>query len=263
LSFEQRADIAVTDHNSGESVALSISRQDFIDLLEEHEFFAKIDRTIQGAELTARYDYGYKREKLAGVFMVGGTSIIPELQKQMRRNFGKDRVHISRPLDAIACGAAAFNAGADLYDHIQHDYAIEVHNIKAQKPQMKVIIQRGEKYPSTEPVTSEVIRAATYGQTKFHIYIYEISKEEVETGSEFIDLAQVVQKDDALLRYVCLNKSHPTMLESTRPIMYDRPALQIDFRIDQDKHLMIDTYRFVNDDVKVQLDKDLVVVRLS
>lgn len=262
LSFEESAEIAITDHKTGKAAALTLNRSDLIDVLEDHEFFAKIDRTIRGAELTAQYDYGYRREKLAGVFMVGGTSIIPELQKQLRRTFGKERVEISHPLDSIASGACAFAAGATLFDHIQHDYAIEVRNIKAQKNQMKVIIERGEKYPSTEPVATEIIKAVIYGQTKFQILIYEISKEEVEPGSEFIDLAQVVHKDDAMLRYVCLNKTHPTLLETKRPIMLERPALQIDFRIDENKHLVIDTYRFDTDTHKVPQDRDMVVVRL-
>lgn len=127
---------------------------------------------------------------------------------------------------------------------------------------MKIIIQRGEKYPCIERAASEVIKAAINGQTKFQIFIYEISKEEVEPGSEFIDLAQVVQKDNILLRYVCLNKEHPTLLETKRAIMFDRPAFQINFRIDENKHLMIDTYRFDTDTIKVADKKGVVVVRL-
>lgn len=263
LSFHDSADIAITDYETGKASALTLTRNDFIEVLEEHEFFAKIDRTIRGAELTAQYDYGYKREKLAGIFMVGGTSIIPELQKQLRRGFGKERVQISHPLDSIASGACAFIHGASLFDHIQHDYAIEVRNIKAHKTQMKIIIQQGEKYPSTAPVASEVIKAVIYGQTKFQLLIYEISREEVEPGSEFIDLAQVVHKDESVLRYVCLNKAHPTLVETRRPIMLDKPAMQIDFRIDENKHLVIDTYRFETDTLKVAQDKDVVVVRLA
>ncbi|CAN5565112.1 Hsp70 family protein [soil metagenome] len=262
LSFHDSADIAITDHESGKASALTLTRSQFVEVLEDNEFFAKIDRTISGAEATARYDYGYKRQKLAGVFMVGGTSIIPELQKQLKRTFGKELVEISHPLDSIASGACAYAAGASLFDHIQHDYAIEVRNIKAQKTQMKIVVRRGEKYPSVEPVASEIIKAVIYGQTKFQILIYEISKEEVEPGSEFIDLAQVVQKDDMVLRYVCLNKAQPTLLETKRAIMFDRPALQIDFRIDENKHLVIDTYRFDTDTLKVPHVKGIVVVRL-
>lgn len=263
LSFVDSADIAVTDYQTGKALPLKVSRHELVDVLEEHEFFLKVDKTVRAAEQIAQYDFSYKRDKLSGVFMVGGTSIIPELQKQMRRGFGKERVQVSRPLDSIAAGAAAFAAGATLYDHIQHDYAIEVLNLQKQKVQMRVIIQRGEKYPSKEPVAIELLKAATYGQTKFQLFIYEISKEEVEAGSDFIDLAQVVQKDDALLRYVCLNKSHPTLLQTQRPIMYNHPALQINFRIDENKHLVIDTFRFETDQLKVPHMKDLIVVRLS
>lgn len=262
LSFSENAEITVTDHETGKAFASTLTRSQFIQVLRENGFFAKVDNTINDAETNAKFGSSYKRQKLAGVFMVGGTSIIPELQNQLKIKFGDDKVEISHPLDSIASGACAFIHGASLFDHIQHDYAIEVRNIKAQKTQMKIIIQRGEKYPSIEPVASEVIKAVIYGQTKFQILIYEISKEEVEPGSEFIDLAQVVHKDDMVLRYVCLNKAHPTLLETKRPIMLDRPALQIDFRIDENKHLVVDTYRFDTDTVKVLQNKDVVVVRL-
>ncbi len=265
LSFVDTADIAVTDYETGKALTLEMTRQELVDLLEEppHEFFLKVDRTIRGAEQMAQFAYGFKREKLSGVFMVGGTSIIPELQKHLRRSFGKDRVAVQRPLDSIATGAAAFAAGATLYDHIQHDYAIEVHNLQTKKTQMKLIVHRGEKYPSKEPVDTETVKAVIYGQTKFQIYIYEISKEEVEPGSEFIDLAQVVHRDDQMLRYVCLNKNHPTLLQTVRPIMHNHPALQIDFSIDENKHLVIDTFRFETDELKVPDMKQVVVVKLN
>lgn len=262
LSFTDKSDIVVSDYQTGKTLTLEVNRDDLVSILEDHEFFLKVDRTIRGAEQMAQYDYGFKREKLAGVFMVGGTSIIPELQRQLRRAFGKDRVQVSRPLDSIATGAVAFAAGATLYDHIQHDYALEVHNLQNQKTQMKLIVQRGEKYPSQGPVATETVKAVIFGQTKFQIYIYEISKEEVEPGSEFIDLAQVTQKDDEVLRYVCLNKTRPVSLETTRPIMKNHPALQVDFRIDENKHLVIDTYRYETNEKKVPDMKDVVVVRL-
>jgi molecular chaperone DnaK len=263
LSFSDAADIAVTDYKTGKALSRQLTREDLVAVLEEHDFFAKVDRTINGAEMVAQYDHGYKRKKLAGAFMVGGTSIIPELQKQLRRTFGKERVEVFRPLDSIAAGAAAFAAGASLYDHIQHDYAIEVLNLKAQKTQMKVIVQSGEKYPSEMPVATEVIKAATYGQTKFQIYIYEISKEEIEAETEgMIDLAQVTRTDPGL-RYVCLNKAHPTLLETKRPIMYDHPAMEIAFRIDENKHLVIDTFRFETDELKVPDLQNVSVVRLT
>jgi len=69
--------------------------------------------------------------------------------------------------------------------------------------------------------------------------------------------------ESAILRYVCLNKSHPTLLETQRPIMYNRPALQIDFKIDENKHLVIDTYRFETDEIKVPHMTNIVVVRLA
>ncbi|HVE46066.1 MAG TPA: hypothetical protein VNA57_04895 [Acidimicrobiales bacterium] len=50
------------------------------------------------------------------------------MQRSLQRVFGRERVLFGRPLDAVARGAAAFVAGADFYDYIQHDYAIRWRN---------------------------------------------------------------------------------------------------------------------------------------
>ncbi|MBI3951490.1 MAG: Hsp70 family protein [Acidobacteria bacterium] len=74
--------------------------------------------------INAARERGYAEESIKAVLMVGGSSLIPSVQKTVRRIFGAERVMLKRPLDAVARGAAAFVAGVDFYDHIQHDYAI-------------------------------------------------------------------------------------------------------------------------------------------
>ena len=75
--------------------------------------------------------------------MVGGGSFIPSVQRLMRREFG-DRVLLERPLDAVARGAAAFAAGVDFYDHIQHDYAIRC--VSRRQGRLRVPSARRSRY---------------------------------------------------------------------------------------------------------------------
>ncbi len=76
---------------------------------------------------------------------------------------------------------------------------------------MKVIIKRGEKYPSDKAAASEIIKAVTYGQTKFQIYVYEISKEEVEPGSEFVDLSHTLNEDNPNPALCVLEQKQPSL----------------------------------------------------
>jgi molecular chaperone DnaK (HSP70) len=86
------------------------------------------------------------------VLMVGGSSLIPPMQRTVQRIFGRERVRLENPLDAVARGAAAFVAGVDFYDHIQHDYAIRYVNPQKGDYDFRILVQRGTPYPSQEPV---------------------------------------------------------------------------------------------------------------
>ena len=86
-----------------------------------------MDRTLRRAIRSAS-ERGYDAEAVKAVLAVGGSSQIPAVQSTLRRIFGRERVLSGRPLDAVARGAAAFVAGVDFFDHIQHDYAIRYLN---------------------------------------------------------------------------------------------------------------------------------------
>jgi hypothetical protein len=75
--------------------------------------------------------------------MIGGSSLIPSVQQVLTRIFGGERVMIDRPLEAVACGAAAFAAGIDVYDHIQHDYAIRFVDPQKGGYDYRPIVRRG------------------------------------------------------------------------------------------------------------------------
>jgi molecular chaperone DnaK (HSP70) len=82
---------------------------------------------------------------LRAVLLVGGSSLVPSVQKTLQRIFGRERVLLGRPLDAVARGAAAFVAGVDFYDHIQHDYGIRHVNAQTGQYDYRVLVRRGSK----------------------------------------------------------------------------------------------------------------------
>ena len=123
LTFHERADVVVVNPHTGKAISTAFTRGELEALLDAHDAFSDIDRTIRRALNDAR-ERGYKEEDTKNVLMVGGSSQIPAVQQVVRRIFGRDRVMLHRPLDAVARGAAAFVAGVSFYDHIQHDYAL-------------------------------------------------------------------------------------------------------------------------------------------
>jgi molecular chaperone DnaK (HSP70) len=120
LSEHQEAEVSLFDPDSGAVRVAGFTRGEFEDLLEQRELFRLAHHTIQRA-LKAAAERGYTEESVKSVLMLGGSSLIPSVQTAVARLYGRDRVLLDRPLDAVARGAAAFVAGVAFYDHIQHD----------------------------------------------------------------------------------------------------------------------------------------------
>ncbi|MBV9386312.1 MAG: Hsp70 family protein [Chroococcidiopsidaceae cyanobacterium CP_BM_ER_R8_30] len=116
LSDYERADGTVMNPNTGAVLSAECTRSRFEELLDENEAFTQIDQTIRRA-LNAARERGYQEENIKAVLLVGGSSQIPSVQRTVRRIFGKERVMLNRPLDAVARGAAAFVAGVDFIEY--------------------------------------------------------------------------------------------------------------------------------------------------
>ena len=229
-----------------DSRARTITQKDFEDLLQEKDFFYKLTRTMDGVLNIAHDDHAIEKEGVKGVFMVGGSSLIPSVQNAVRSYFGRQRVHITQPLDAVARGAAAFAGGASLFDHIQHDYAVYYLDPKSNEPAIDTIVKRGTKYPTDKPVAVRTITATEYNQTEFEMLICEVSTEPVAETTDKQERAENIYSRnlERLVRFEFLNKANPCLLKTERPVQKGQRALEIAFHIDENKMLVMDSWIF-------------------
>ncbi|MGH3241287.1 MAG: Hsp70 family protein, partial [Spirillospora sp.] len=175
------AEISVMDPGTGAVLGADLVRTGddgartvgFEELLDRRELFSRIDRVVRRA-LRAAAGRGYDEDDLAAVLMVGGSSLIPSVRRTLERIFGRDRVLSDRPLDAVARGAAAYAAGTDFYDHVQHDYAVRWFDRAAGRYEYRVCVRAGTAYPTAEPVDTMTVRATHDGQRELGIAIYEL-----------------------------------------------------------------------------------------
>src|SRR5262249_13456580 len=156
-------------------------------LFDAHGAFTQIDQTIRRA-LNAARDRGYDEDSVKAVLMVGGSSLIPSVQQTVQRIFGRERVMLKRPLDAVARGAAAFVAAVDFYDQIQHDYAFRYVDPKKGDYEYRPIVARGTAYPTTEPLARMTIKASHDGQTHLGIAIFELGERRATTRGQAVEL---------------------------------------------------------------------------
>ena len=250
LSAQERADVSVMNPHSGTVLGAEFTRSQFEELLDRHEALTQINRTIRQAVNAAR-ERGYAEEHINWVLLVGGSSLIPCVQRTVQRLFGRERVFLQHPLDAVARGAAAFIAGVDFYDHIQHTYAVRYRDPQKGDYAFRTLVQRGTPYPTSKPVEHFTVKASYTGQTQLGLAIFEVGDERargsgagqpVELVFDPSGAARVVEvspEEEDRRRYFWINEHSPTFLTADPPARQGEPRFEVEFGIDGNKRLLI------------------------
>jgi molecular chaperone DnaK len=184
--------------------------------------------------------------------MLGGTSLIPSVQATVRRIFGRDRVRLERPLDAVARGAAVFAAGMDFYDHIQHDYAIRSTNMTSGIEDYRVIVKRGTPYPTPAEALPSMrmrVRATHDGQARLGIDIFELGDRRARPASAPVELTfdpsgaarvrNVTPDDEDRRSRHWMNESARTFLDAESPVRQGEDRYEVEFSVDGNKRLLL------------------------
>lgn len=268
LSTTDEADLTVVNPDTGMVLSAEFNRESFEDLLDQHELITEINQTIRAALNGAR-ERGYEEDSIQAALMVGGSSQIPAVQRALRQTFGRERVRFERPLDAVARGAAAFIAGVDFYDHIQHDYALRYLNPEKGKHEFRTIITRGTSYPTTEPVTTISIKPSHENQTHLGIDIFELS-EQRQRNHQAVELVfdpsgaarirPVTPHEQEVRTQFWMNEENRTFLKAEPPAKPGKARFEIEFRIDENKRLTINARDLENGRLT---HKDYPVVKLT
>ncbi|MDQ3462092.1 MAG: Hsp70 family protein [Actinomycetota bacterium] len=249
LSSHPRAEVSVQDPRTGRIVVgAELTRADFEDLLDRHDAYAVLDRTVRRALGQAR-ERGYDEDAIAAVLMVGGSSLIPSVQRTLQRIFGRERVLLGRPLDAVARGAAAFVAGVDVYDHIHHDYAIRWLNPATGDHDYRVFLRRGTPYPSADPVARLSVKATYDGQACLGIAIFELGEGRSSFPGATFDLVfdptgaarltRLSPDEDERRSRFWVNEGAPTFLLADPPGTKGEDRFSVEFGVDANKRLLL------------------------
>ena len=246
LTFHASAELNVQNRQTGVTLSAAFTRDEFENLLDTYEAFTEIDRTIRRALHDAR-ERGYGEDDIQTVLAVGGSSQIPAIGRTLRRIFGRERVRSGRPLTAVARGAAAFVAGVDFYDHIQHDYAIRHLNREQGEHDYWPIVKRGTPYPTREPVARLTVKASHDMQKELGLVVFEVSEDHRRTKGRALEIEYdpsgaarltEVTPDKAEERR-CFQIGSPTFLKADPPAVRGERRFEVSFGIDGNKRLLI------------------------
>lgn len=155
---------------------------------------------------------------------------------------------LNRPLDAVARGAAAFVAGVDFYDHIQHDYAIRYLNRQQGDYSYRVLVKQGTSYPTADALTNLTVKASYDGQTHLGLAIFEMGEQRQRSSAPMelvfdpsgaARLTSVTADEGDRRAQFWMNESSPTFLNAEPPANQGEGRFQVEFSIDGNKRLLM------------------------
>jgi len=260
LSSAGSATISAIDPRNGRTRRVSIDSATFESLLDANNLFDRIEETMKSA-LRRAAAAGVHDDDLKFVVTVGGSSIMPAVQRHLRRRFGSQRVRLDRPIDAVARGAALVAAGMQVDNCLYHRY--ELRYLADGEEKFAPVFDPGTEYPTPGWPWSQVITSTSPNQGTFHLEFYETDPHRVVAGGVEIVYRSDGSADVARSRAnsgVVRSKFHLEEIQATPSGVAGEACLDVDLRVDDARRLVIRVRDIRNG--KVIMD-DVQVVRLK
>ncbi len=241
LSEYENAEVGVFDADSYRTYRAAFTRTQLEDLLDRHEFYSTIQKTVDKVLRGARAR-GIFPEDIGAVLLVGGTSQIPSVRRMLRALFGSERVFEHKPFEAVAHGALGLAVGVGLDDFLYHSYGVRHLSPITGRHEWEEIIPAGVRYPLEEPVKL-ILTASRDGQEALELVIGEV--EESAGG-----VAEVMFGDRAILlvdggielrEVIALNDEDGsrTVAHLDPPGKAGEDRVEVEFNVDQNRTLRV------------------------
>ncbi|MEA5485614.1 MULTISPECIES: Hsp70 family protein [Pseudanabaena] len=260
LSLVQEVQEDWIDHNKV-THKLKLSQDELMEILEQNQMLEQLREAIDEV-LTIGLNRGISKAAIEQILLVGGSCQIVAVQQLIISYFGKSKVKLGKPFEAVAHGALALGQSLKIEDHLRHSYAIRLWEPYLHQYSFYTLFEKGTKYPCqrAEPL---ILQAAIAGQTEIWLDIGEvadISQAEVTYDnagrmtssqllkqSDFRSLAANSKKSE--VDQVCIARLDPSgQLGSDR--------ITVNFEID-DRRVLIATVRDLLTD-KVLIDQQAI-----
>ncbi len=240
------------DEETFMSYDLALGRVQFETLLEDRQLLEQFRQAIDEV-LALGNRKGLQKNEIEQVLLVGGSCQIKAIQQLFQSYFGRQRVKLHKPFEAVAHGALALTQIAGLEDYLRHGYAIRLWDPYARGYNYFPLFEPGLKYPCerAEPLT---LQAALDGQTEIRLDIGEVAQ---MTEAEVVYDAQGRMSSKPLRQqetYRSLERNHEQIcvarLEPPGQVGIDRIA--VDFEVTEHRILVATVQDLLTEQVLVK-----------
>ncbi len=168
------ADVSQWNDRTRRLISHTFTSAELRDLLERHDVYSQVSRTVNQAIELAEDKYGLRRSEIAGVFCVGGSSLLLGVGQRLHELLPDRPIYCDNPFEAVARGACRF-AGQDLSAALVHEYCLRTWNPTAGDYELLPIVARGTVYPTPKAVCAKYLNGAVDGATGIALEIWERS----------------------------------------------------------------------------------------
>jgi molecular chaperone DnaK (HSP70) len=173
LSAVASAQESWLDETTFMAYELVLDRPHLEAILEARQLLEQLRQALDEV-LAIALSKGIRKADIEQVMLVGGSCLIPAVQQLILSYFGKQRVKLTKPFEAVAHGALALGRVSQLQDYLRHSYAIRLWEPYNQTYSYLSLFDAGMTYPCqrSEPITLQV---ATDRQTEIRLDIGEVA----------------------------------------------------------------------------------------
>jgi molecular chaperone DnaK (HSP70) len=195
---------------------MNLTQSELTDILEQNQMLEQLREAIDEV-LTLALNKGTSKAAIEQVLLVGGSCQIVAIQQLIISYFGKSKVKLGKPFEAVAHGALVLGQAIAIEDHLRHSYAIRLWEPYLNQYSFYTLFEKGTKYPCQCPEPL-ILQAAIAGQAEIWLDIGEvadISQAEVTyDGSGRMTSSQLLKQSD--FRSLAINSRNAPIHDSSK-----------------------------------------------
>ena len=145
LSTDNEAKESWFDDENFMSHELQLNPNELADILENRQLLEQLRQTLDEV-LAIALSKGIGKADIEKVLLVGGSCQIQAVQQLIVSYFGRQKVKLDKPFEAVAHGGLALNEMVEIDDYLRHSYAIRLWEPHSKKYSYMTLIEKGTNY---------------------------------------------------------------------------------------------------------------------
>ena len=175
LSRETEAKESWFDDENFMSYDISLNRDKFKEILEQQQFLGQLRDSLDEV-LNFALNRGISKNDIQQVLLVGGSCLIPAVQQIILSYFGKQKVALHKPFEAVCHGALYLSKLEKIEDYLRHSYVIRLWHPASQSYTYYPLFEAGLKYPC-QRTEALPLQSAVTNQKEIRLDIGELAKQ--------------------------------------------------------------------------------------